>query len=72
MNLSVKLTNGRNKQNMILIDILKGEKQTKPHKSQTIFIKLLFAVPDNYFVVSAANFTKSFSKSALYFVLLII
>jgi len=58
MNLSGKLTNGGNKQNIILIDILKGEKKMKRHKSEKNVIKLLFAIPDHYFVVSAAIFTK--------------
>lgn len=58
MNLSVKLTNGGNKQNIILIDILKGEKKMKRNKSEKNVIKLLFVIPDHYFVVSAAIFTK--------------
>lgn len=58
MHLSGKLTNGGNKQNIILIDILKGKKKMKRHKSQKNVIKLFFVIPDHYFVVSAANFTK--------------
>jgi hypothetical protein len=40
MHLSGKLTNGGNKQNIILIDILNGKKKMKRHKSQKNVIKL--------------------------------